>query len=198
MKKQGKYIIAAIALIAILVLSTLGYNYLSSKYRPEDSAALRDTTAATQSAAQEGSTAPVIAAADFTVTDIDGSEVKLSDYFGKPIVVNFWTTWCGPCRAELPDFDAACAEYGEEVVFLMVNLTDGYRETQDTVKNFLREEGYTFPVYLDTQSDAAYAYGVNSIPMTVFINADSTVSDYHIGLISEPVLLDGIAALIGG
>ena len=138
------------------------------------------------------------AAPDFTVYDADGNKVALSDFKGEPVVVNFWASWCPPCKAELPDFEAAYQEVGtdsdsaEAVRFLMVNLTDGQRETLDTAGKFIADEGYTFPVYFDTDLDAAYTYGINSIPMTLFIDADGNVQDYAIGMIDEQTLRSGI------
>ncbi len=120
--------------------------------------------------------APVVNyAPDFEVLDKDGNPVKLSDFRGKPVVLNFWATWCPPCKAELPDFDEAAATYGDKVHFLMVNLTDGGRDTVDGVKAFVAENGYTFPVYFDTTYSAANAYRVYSIPTTYLINADGEI-----------------------
>ena len=127
-------------------------------------------------------------AADFTVLDKDGKQTRLSDHFGKPLVVNFWASWCGPCCNELPVFDAAAKAHAGDIEFMMVNLTDGYSETIEGVDAFLTETGYTFPVYYDTEGSAAIAYSIRPIPMTVFIRADGTVLDTHIGSMDEATL----------
>ena len=111
-------------------------------------------------------------APDFTVYDRAGNTVRLSDFLGKPVVLNFWASWCGPCKMEMPDFEEIYKEYGEEIHFVMVNLTDGDRETMDTANSFLDNSGYTFPVYYDKDIDAAYTYQVYGIPVTYFINAE--------------------------
>ena len=110
-------------------------------------------------------------APNFTVYDREGNTVHLSDFLGKPVVLNFWASWCGPCKSEMPDFEEIYKEYGENIHFVMVNLTDGDRETMDTATTFLDNSGYTFPVYYDKDIDAAYAYQVYGIPVTYFINA---------------------------
>lgn len=127
-------------------------------------------------------------APDFTVLDKDGRQVKLSDHFGKPLVINFWASWCGPCCRELPVFDAAAKAHAGEIEFMMINLTDGYSETVDGVNQFIADNGYTFPVYFDTEDSAATAYGISPIPMTVFIRADGTVLDSHIGSMDAATL----------
>lgn len=125
---------------------------------------------------------------DFTVMDKDGNTAALSDFFGKPIILNFWATWCGPCKSELPAFNSAYEQHGDDITFLMVNLTDGHDDTVESVKAFVENGNYTFPVYFDTEYSAAYAYGVRSIPMTVFINSDGTLMDFRIGAMDETTL----------
>lgn len=136
-------------------------------------------------------------APDFTVLDANGKKIRLSDKFGKPIIINFWATWCPPCKRELPDFDKLCKEYGDKVVFMMVNLTDGRRDTVDGTKNFVSKHGYTFPVYFDTEYNGADAYNVSSIPQTTFIDANGNVYATRIGAMNETVLRSYINALQG-
>lgn len=137
-------------------------------------------------------------APDFTVLDANGKKTRLSDNFGKPIVINFWATWCPPCKRELPDFDKLCTEYGDKVVFMMVNLTDGRRDTVDGTKKFISKNGYTFPVYFDTEYNGADAYNVSSIPQTTFIDANGNVYTTRIGAMNESVLRSYINALLEG
>ena len=111
-------------------------------------------------------------APDFTVYDREGNTVRLSDFLGKPVVLNFWASWCGPCKKEMPDFEEVYKEYGDDVHFVMVNLTDGAQESMKTATSFLDSSGYTFPVYYDKDTDAAYTYQVYGIPVTYFINAE--------------------------
>ncbi|NMP37200.1 MAG: TlpA family protein disulfide reductase [Clostridiales bacterium] len=184
MKNYIKYILIAISLIAVVAFALFGYNYLSSRYQPEEPNRINPDTPV-ESGNSKGS---INQATDFTVIDMDGNNVKLSDYFGKPIVINFWATWCGPCKSELPTFDKLYSENKDDVVFLMVNLTDGYRDTTKSVKEFFSDNGYAFPVYFDTEYSAANAYRVSSIPMTVFIDKSGAVAASHVGVMSETAL----------
>ena len=134
-------------------------------------------------------------ALDFTVQDWEGNMVKLSDFFGTPIVLNFWASWCPPCKAELPDFDDACKKYDGEVVFLMVNMTDNQMETVEVAKDFIKTYGYDFPVYFDVSYEAAMAYGVRSIPQTYFINAEGELVATATGMISAAQLEKGIGMI---
>ena len=135
-------------------------------------------------------------APDFTVVDANGDLVKLSDFFGKPIVMNFWASDCPPCISEMPDFQAAYEEYGDEVVFVMVNCPWFFNKTVENEKAFLAEKGYTFPVYYDTYQFAAQAYGIRSIPQTFFLNESGEVVTYAQGMISEAVLEQGIGMIL--
>lgn len=131
-------------------------------------------------------------APDFTVYDRDGNKVKLSDLKGKPVVLNFWASWCPPCKGEMPDFNEKYLEYKDDVHFMMVNLTDGYQETKESAENFLNSTDYTFPVYFDSDMEGAYTYGIYSVPQTFFIDADGILITGAQGAISGEVLQKGI------
>lgn len=123
---------------------------------------------------------------DFTVTSASGENHKLSEFAGKPIVVNFWATWCPPCVRELPSFNKLAEEYDGKVNFLMVN-TEGSSENA-SVKQFVDSYGYTFPLYFDNSDEAYNAYGNGYIPVTVVINSNGEVIYNDAGGLTEDYL----------
>ena len=135
-----------------------------------------------------------VPAPDFTVYDEAGNEVRLSDYLGKPVVVNFWASWCEPCRMEMPEFQEKHLELGGEVQFLMINMTGG-RETVETARDFIAGQGYTFPVLYDTEGDAAVTYGAYALPTTYFIDAEGYAIAQARGAINSETLQAGIAMI---
>ncbi|MHC1694711.1 MAG: TlpA family protein disulfide reductase [Eubacteriales bacterium] len=191
MNKGLKIALALLLTAGVFAAVYFGYNALSDKYGS-------DTVFTTSPPPPEGQSTTEdekIKAPDFMSLDKDGGEVKLSDFIGKPIVINFWASWCPPCKDELPDFEKLYKEMGEDIVFLMVNLTDGQRETLDKAKDFISDEGYTFPVYFDTKQDAANNYGISSIPLTLFVDSEGYVIAGHEGQMDEKMIRSGIDLL---
>ena len=206
---MNKKLVLIIGLVFALVLIGAGvlYNSLAGSVQMGGLATTpQETQAPTESQApaetegenpgQTTETQPTEPAAnmapDFTMLDMEGGEVNLASFFGKPIILNFWASWCGPCKMEMPDIQKFYEQYGEKIHFLIVNCTDGSRETVDTAKAFLADTDYTFPVYFDTTSMGAYTYGASSIPLTFFIDAEGNLTAYYMGAMSAGILQQGI------
>lgn len=203
--KKTKPIVLAVGLILLIIVAYFSYNKLSEIYKQQEKekitkeenngsnqenqvadGANNETGNDLNNGANNGNNAEQLEKAkDFTVTDIDGNEVKLSDFIGRPIVLNFWASWCGPCKYEMPHFQTLYEELGEDVQFLMVNLADGYQETVESGSEYVEKNNYTFPVYYDTSLEAAYNYTIYSIPVTYFINRDGEIVEYVEGFIDE-------------
>ena len=150
-----------------------------------------ETEGSTEETSQADMTAP-----GFTVYDAAGEPVTLESLRGKPVIVNFWATWCGYCVMEMPDFQAAYEEFGDQIHFMMVNVTDGYQETEAAARAFIAEKGFTFPVYYDLDLSAAGAYGVSSMPVTFFIDAEGMAVAYGRGALDAASLRQGIDMLL--
>ena len=129
---------------------------------------------------------------NFSITDKDGNEVFIHDLKGKPTVINFWASWCPPCKAEMPDFNKIYKEMGDEVNFAMVNMTTSSRETEVKAKEFIEENGFEFPVYYDIDGDVANTYQINAFPTTFFIDKDGYLVAYAFSQMSEESILKGI------
>lgn len=132
---------------------------------------------------QKGDVAP-----PFTLTDVDGNEVSLSDFAGRPVIVNFWATWCAPCRIEMPEFQAIWEEYNDEGLVILALDQD---EAVETVTDYFDDEfGFTFTrPLMDTNFVVAVDYGAfRSLPTTVFITPDGIVNEVYRGALTQPLL----------
>lgn len=187
MKNKKTVIYLMLLMIILFVGATIGYRYFSQLYINESSNNL----------SKENKSSTKKIANDFTVYNIDGDAVKLSDYKGKkPVIINFWASWCPPCKEEMPFFQSATNEYSnDDIEIIMVNLTDGMRETKESALNYMRENNYNMNIMFDTETSAAEAYRINSIPRTIFVDKDGYLSGEYSGMINETLLNNKIKEL---
>ena len=202
--KKWHTLVLALAIVALIAAAGYLYTTLKDVAAPDRlmTAPAADPTASAadpseSAAAAEEATQSDMTAPGFTVYDPDGNAVTLESLRGKPVIINFWATWCGYCVMEMPDFQEAYEEFGDRIHFMMVNVTDGYQETEAAAKAFIAEKGFTFPVYYDLDLSAAGAYGISSMPQTFFIDAEGMAVAYAQGALDAASLRQGIGILLG-
>lgn len=203
-KSRKGLVIGIVALAVVIVGAAVAYNVLAPGAAPE-SLQTQGATEAVDGASSAGAASGGAAsdssgktdAPDFEMTTPDGNTVTLSELKGKPIVLNFWASTCGPCKMEMPEFQKAYEQYGEQLQFVMVNVPDFNGETRERALQLVDQSGYTFPVYFDDTMQGQVQYGITSIPQTYFINADGTVEAYASGAIDASTIDRGIAMLLG-
>jgi len=187
MNTQRKTILGLILFVAFIIIAYIAYHTLSDNYKPNN--VVEATTASALDT-------PAKKAPDFAIFDAQGNEIHLSDFIGKPVVLNFWASWCSPCKNEMPLFNEAYATYKNDVIFIMVDITDGQRETQTTGQSFVDGQGYRFPIYFDTKRSALIAYSLRSIPATYIIDSNGNIVENYAGEIDKEILATAIGALI--
>ena len=186
-----KVVLLVLVFIAVLLGAKRLYDTLGSRVQMDTLA-----TQATQPAEENGTEPAKQTAPDFTVYDVEGNPHKLSDFRGKPVILNFWASWCGPCKMEMPDFDEKHQAYGDQIHFLMVDVTDGQQETVEKASAFIAERGFTFPVYYDTELQAASAYNTSGLPVTYFLDAEGCFVAWQQGMLTADTLQKGIDILL--
>ena len=152
---------------------------------------------------EEESKETVVPAIDFTLKDQFGNEHTLSDYKGKTVFLNFWATWCGPCRSEMPDIQKLYETYeteGDNAVIILGVAAPGLGQEKDEagIKAFLDESGYTYPTLMDTTGDLFSEYEISSFPTTFMIDREGNVFGYVSGALNEDMMKNIIEQTLEG
>ena len=186
--KRG-VVYALIALVLVVAGAAFAYSFLtkSGAAPSETDNAAAAMGEAAQESSGEASNREAIYLKDYNSTvyteqDIPLLLTEIAD--GKPLVVNFWATWCPYCIQEMDDFQQIFDEYGERVSFAFIDCVDGQRETVESGATWMREQGYTLPAYFDTDYDAVRDYGASSLPTTVVAGADGEILTVSVGAIN--------------
>lgn len=185
MKKKINIIIWIIAMCAIMIAA---YTFYSNNKPESISAPTQQNEVTNQSSQNSNPVAP-----DFTLKDLNGKDVKLSDYKGKIVILNFWAVWCKYCKEEMPDFNELNKELEKdnEVVIIAINS----QESPDTVKDYLSSNDINLKVLLDQDGSVTRTYGVSGLPNTFIINKDGSLYTYIPGATDKETLL-GILAKV--
>lgn len=188
MNTKRKTILGILIFAACLGIASFAYSTLTTYYKQ----AKEPQTLTSSDAQDENNKTKRYPAPDFTVFDKQGNKVKLSDFAGKPIILNFWASWCPPCRSEMPHFNKAYETEKDTVVFMMVDLVDGQRETQAKGQTYVQDQGYDFPVYFDNELQGLNTYRISSIPTTLVIDSAGNVVAEYQGAFDEKALARAI------
>jgi peroxiredoxin len=132
-------------------------------------------------------------ARDFTLEDLAGDKVSLSDYRGDVVLINFWATWCPPCRAEIPDLEAAYRTRGGDGLVILGLSTD---ESREQVQAFVDQFGVTYPVLLDSEAKVMETYRARGLPMSVLVDRDGVIQVRHIGYLAAEQLDEYLAQVM--
>jgi peroxiredoxin len=130
---------------------------------------------------------------DFTLSDLSGKQVRLSDFRGRPVLINAWATWCPPCRAEMPDLYKLYQDHQQDgFVVLAINSGEGSKQ----VKDFIQQSGFMFPVLLDPDNTLLDALGIRNLPTSIVVGQDGIVRAMHVGMLTPAAIQSTIVPLL--
>ena len=189
MKEKTKKIVLLAVIIVLIILSAVFW-YFNKKNINVLPAPSNQRTQTDENTSEK--------APDITVTDINGNKVKLSDFTGKTVVLNFFSSHCPPCRQEIPDFQKAYQKYSKDdgIEFLFVSIIGALGEKKDDAKNYFNKNNFNLPLYLDEDASASDAFGVSSVPHTFIIDKDGTIKRSNLGMMDYETLQSEIEKLL--
>lgn len=172
--KKLNVLIWIFAAILVVTAAYVYYTKNANNYSPQTSQ--NQTSSASSTNTQNEFTNEKIIAPDFTLKDMDGNDVKLSDYKGKVVILNFWAVWCKYCKLEMPDLNELNNELlkNNEAVILTVDV----QESVDTVKKYFSSDDIDLPVLFDSDGSVAEMYGISGYPTTFVIKGDGSIYTY--------------------
>ncbi|REK76902.1 TlpA family protein disulfide reductase [Paenibacillus paeoniae] len=177
-----------IVVIALLMLVGWGLYDFNSKNKQSDQSA-NSMGHEIETGLKKGNRAP-----NFELLDMDGHPVKLSHYTGQKVILNFWATWCPPCRVEMPHMQRFYEDYGEEIVVLAVNLTNTEKK-RSVVLAFIDEFGGTFPVVMDTKGELSDRYKIFAYPTSYVIDSNGIIREIFRGAIDYQTMKRATSAI---
>lgn len=195
MQSKRNLVVLIVALVAVIAVAAIAYGALAPTVETQQ--VQSPDGAVSEGGAEANNEEALTMAPDFAMVTPDGEEVALASLQGKPLVLNFWASTCGPCRSEMPEFQSAFEEHGDQIEFAMVNVPDFNGETREAALQLVEQQGYTFPIYFDETVEGQMQYGVTSIPQTFFITPDGKLAAYASGAIDQATLERGLAMLLG-
>lgn len=184
----------ALVLVFVAIYVTKYNNTSGSNTLFQNSPVQNNTSqSSSQGASSDNSKTNGEKAPNFTLTDLNGKKVSLEDFRGKNVYLNFWATWCPPCRNEMPEIEKVYQQYKDkDFVVLAVDLG----EDKDTVKKFIEQNKYNFNVLLDSDQTVAQQYNISAIPVSYFIDKQGNVVSKRVGALSEQEMQSYVKQLI--
>jgi peroxiredoxin len=190
MTKKVFGLVILAALIIIVIVTMVKNNMDQEKSIDNEQLGTEMTGVASSEGLNKGNTAP-----DFELTTLDGKKVKLSDYQGKKVILNFWATWCPPCKAEMPHMQNYYEDFAEQenVEILAVNLTSG--DSADKVEDFVRDYGLTFPIPMDVEGEVGQTFEAITIPTSYMIDTKGRIQNKIVGPMDDQMIEDFVSKL---
>lgn len=190
MNKKVFGLVIMAALITIVIVTMVKNNIDQEKSIDNEQLGSEMTGVAASEGLNKGDNAP-----DFELTTLEGKKVKLSDYQGKKVILNFWATWCPPCKAEMPHMQNYYEDFAEKenVEILAVNLTSG--DSADKVDDFVLDYGLTFPIPMDTEGSVGETFEAITIPTSYMIDTKGRIQNKIVGPMNEQMIEDFVSNL---
>ncbi|MBM7707637.1 peroxiredoxin [Chryseomicrobium aureum] len=169
--------------LGVIIAAMVGWAFYDMAFSGKESAEVQDAEESAETGLMIGDLAP-----DFELVTMDGETVRLSDYRGERVFVNFWATWCPPCRAEMPDMQKLYAEQEVPVEILAVNLTKT-EGNEGNVVDFIADYGLTFPILMDRESEVSDKYRVQAYPTSYLIDSKGRISFVAPGAMNHDIMI---------